>query len=236
MLLGFWPKNQVALSLNQIYFLNWFLMRSRLHLELEWDSWIKIKRGQQLPTIFWRVLNLSKFWTSFMFQEITYVSENLHSSCSVILAEDLSCGSTPSSLEGSDGRHSNWVTFTQRWAQAALAIVAFLGLKWLQIFLLSLQKKNLTSYPHVHSCGFSFDLFVFWLNENGEGWRNRTKKKRKKEKKCIFVILLMIELFDLKEKIVCWSWRWWCCGRKKKTCFVDWSKQKEISFYKFIWW
>ena len=117
-----------------------------------------------------------------------------------------------------------------------LQLWRFLGLKWLQIFLLSLQKKNLMSYPHVHFCGLSFDLFVFWLNEDGEGWRNRTKKKRKKEKKCVFVILLMIGLFNLKEKVVCWSWRWWYCGRKKRTCFVDWSKQKEISYCKFIWW
>ena len=29
------------------------------------------------------------------------------------------------------------------------------------------------------------------------------QKKRKKEKKCIFVILLMIGLFNLKEKVVC---------------------------------
>ena len=45
-----------------------------------------------------------------MFQEITHASGNLCSSCSIILAEDLSRGSTPGSLEGSDGRHSNWVT------------------------------------------------------------------------------------------------------------------------------
>ena len=45
-----------------------------------------------------------------MFQKITCMSENLCSSCSIILAEDLSHGSTPGLLRGPDGRHSNWVT------------------------------------------------------------------------------------------------------------------------------
>ena len=31
----------------------------------------------------------------------------------------------------------------------------------------------------------------------------KQKRKGKKEKKCVFVILLMIELFNLKEKVVC---------------------------------
>ena len=43
-----------------------------------------------------------------MFQEITCASGNLHLSHSVTLAENLSYGSTPGSLEGLDGRHSDW--------------------------------------------------------------------------------------------------------------------------------
>ena len=45
-----------------------------------------------------------------MFQEITCVSGNLCSSHSVTLAEDLSHGSTPSSLGGSNERYSDWIT------------------------------------------------------------------------------------------------------------------------------
>ena len=37
-------------------------------------------------------------------------------------------------------------------------------------------------YLHICSCGLFFDLFVFWLNKDGEGQRNKIKKKRKKEK------------------------------------------------------
>ena len=43
-----------------------------------------------------------------MFQEITHASGNLHSSLSLKLAEDLSQGSTPGSLRGPGGRHSDW--------------------------------------------------------------------------------------------------------------------------------
>ena len=35
---------------------------------------------------------------------------NLHSSCSITLAEDLSHRSTSELLGGPDGRHSDWVT------------------------------------------------------------------------------------------------------------------------------
>ena len=45
-----------------------------------------------------------------MFQEITHASGNLHLSLSLKLAEDLSWGSTPGSLGGLDGRHSDWDT------------------------------------------------------------------------------------------------------------------------------
>ena len=31
------------------------------------------------------------------------------------------------------------------------------------------SKKNLMLYLYVHFCGLSFDLFVFWLNKDGEG-------------------------------------------------------------------
>ena len=45
-----------------------------------------------------------------MFQEITRASRNLRSSLSLKLAEDLSWRSTPGSLGGPDGRHSDWDT------------------------------------------------------------------------------------------------------------------------------
>ena len=46
------------------------------------------------------------------------------------------------------------------------------GVFWVEVtsnIPFELSKKNLTSYPCIHFCGLSFDLFVFWLNEDGEG-------------------------------------------------------------------
>ena len=64
------------------------------------------------------------------------------------------------------------------------------------------------------------DLFVFWLNEDGEVEEKKQKEKKKGKKMCI-CYFLMIGLFDLKEKVCIKVEDDNVVKRKKRTCFVD---------------
>ena len=121
------------------------------------------------------------------------------------------------------------------WAQAALVIMAFFGVEVTSDIPFEPSKKksdviSICSFTFVVS--FLICLFFGWMRmvkvEEME-----QKRKGKRKYMCVFVILLMIGLFDLKEKVVCWSWRWWCCEREKKNLFC-WLIQTECDF--FIWW